>query len=120
MLNNPEIGAAVFSVKNLKRTRHFYEGILGLEAELTSGHEYPYLVVNTRHMVLVFIEGQEKSCRTPVLVFNIDGHDIYELVEELVKHDVQIIEPVQPAPDGGLTADFQDPDGYVLSFYHSP
>ena len=50
-------------------------------------------------------------------VFRSLGGD--DVVEGLTKQGVDIVTPVSEAPDGGLTADFSDPDGYILSL-HQP
>ena len=117
MLGKSHINAVVFFVRDLERTRRFYGDILGLETSLVDGHDGAYLVARIAQAVLVFFPGEEKPGRTPIVVFSADHEDIHSLVDRLVEQGVEIVAPVQDAPSGGLTADFADPDGHVLSLY---
>lgn len=117
MLTNTRIGAVVYFVRNLDETRRFYGDLLGLDMELTEGHDGAFLAAQVGDVSLVFFQGNEKPGRTPVVVFALEEQDIHTLVDRLAERDVEIIAPVQTAPDGGLTADFLDPDGHVLSLY---
>ena len=65
---------------------------------------------------LVLLPREEPPGRSPVVVFSLEK-GIYEAVESLVSQGVEIVLPVSPTPDGGLSADFLDPDGHVLSYY---
>jgi len=46
-------------------------------------------------------------------------HEALLVVEALAAQGVEIVVPVSPTPDGGLSADFLDPDGHVLSYYQA-
>ncbi|WP_299946461.1 VOC family protein [uncultured Microbulbifer sp.] len=127
MLQNSRIEAVVFFVKNLHNTQQFYESTLGLKTSWAAGAEEGergedggHLMAHIGDSVLIFFEGDEKPARTPILVFSVDDSEIHRMVEHLTTHHVEILAPVQHAPDGGLTADFADPDGHVLSIYQSP
>lgn len=120
MLKDTRIGAVVFLVADLERTRHFYGEVLGLECEWMEGHGARFLTAQLKGSVLVFFQGEERPARTPIVVFAVEpSADIEAMVEQLATQGVEIIAPVQEAPDGGLTADFADPDGYVLSLHQS-
>ncbi|MCO1334295.1 hypothetical protein MO867_08050 [Microbulbifer sp. OS29] len=69
---------------------------------------------------MIFFKGEEKPGRTPIIVFSTGDSDIHRMVEHLAARNVEIIAPVQHAPDGGLTAEFVDPDGHILSLYQPP
>ncbi|MEX2963741.1 VOC family protein [Microbulbifer sp. TYP-18] len=124
MLQNSHIGAVVFFVSDLDSTRQFYEGTLGLETSWIAAAEGEedgsHLLAHIGDAVLVFFKGEEKPARTPIIVFSTGDNDIHRMVEQLVACNVEIIAPVQHAPDGGLTADFADPDGHILSLYQPP
>ncbi|HEX7048095.1 MAG TPA: VOC family protein [Gammaproteobacteria bacterium] len=117
MLGKSHIGAVVFFVRDLEKTRHFYGDILGFETTLAEGHDGGYLIAQAGDVTLVFFKGNEKPGRSPIVVFTADHDDIHSLVDRLTEKGVEIVAPVQEAPSGGLTADFADPDGHVLSLY---
>ncbi|MEM8484330.1 MAG: VOC family protein [Bacteroidota bacterium] len=116
MLTSYPITNLVFFVKDLEQTRQFYSNVLGMEMQETAGHEGAFLTAESGSLILVFIPAEEAPGQSPVVVFGLDG-GIEDLVEALVKQNVEIVVPVSEAPDGGLTADFVDPDGHVLSLY---
>lgn len=116
MLTSYPITNLVFFVKDLEKTRQFYHGVLGMDVQETEGHEGAFLTAESGSIMLVFIPANEAPGQSPVVVFGLDG-GIEDLVESLVKQNVEIVVPVSEAPDGGLTADFVDPDGHVLSLY---
>lgn len=123
MLAESRIGAVVFFVQDLERTRSFYADVLGLAvawADSGAEHEGRYLTATVGDATLVFFPGEDKPGRTPIIVFTVEQDDIGALVDRLAQQHVEIIAPLQHAPDGGMTADFADPDGHVLSLYQAP
>jgi predicted enzyme related to lactoylglutathione lyase len=125
MLNEPKIGAIVFSVKDLKRSEAFYGKTLGLQTRLIRGHEthgeeeQPFMIADVGGVSLIFFQRDAgKPGKTPVIVFSLKEGGIEDIVEALAGQGVQIVTPVSEAP-GGWTADFLDPDEHVLSFYQS-
>lgn len=120
MLTKKNLGAIVFFARDLDKSEAFYRDVLELNTRRMEGDDGVMLMVDLDNLVLIFFKGWEKPGRTPIPVFDITGDDINALVDALTERGVEIIAPVQHAPDGGLTADFLDPDGHVLSFYHSP
>jgi predicted enzyme related to lactoylglutathione lyase len=116
MLKKPQVGALVFYVKDLYRSAAFYREVLGLKTREVPGHDGPFLIAEAGTTLLIFFRKEEKVGRTPLVVFTLDG-GIDDLVEQLAAKGVQIVLPVSPAPGGGFSADFLDPDGHILSFY---
>ena len=118
MLASSAISALVYFVKDLDRTEAFYRDVLGIATEKTESHEGPFLMAQSGEVTLVFFQGDEAPGRSPVAVFGLEG-GIEDIVDALVAQNVEIVIPVSEAPDGGLTSDFLDPDGHVLSLYQS-
>ena len=116
MLASSAISTLVYFVKDLDRTSSFYRDVLGISTNRLEGHDGALLTAQSGAITLVFIQAEEQPGRSPVAVFGLEG-GIEDLVEALVKQNVEIVVPVSEAPDGGLTADFLDPDGHVLSLY---
>lgn len=116
MLKNPAVGAVVFFVRDLARTIAWYRDALGLEPRKLDGHDGPFALATAGPVELVFIPRDEPAGRTPVVVFGLES-GIYEVVESLAAKGVEIVMPVSETPDGGLSADFRDPDGHILSVY---
>lgn len=110
------VGAVVFFVRNLDRTLAWYRDVLGLEPRKLDGHDGPFAVATAGPIELVFIARDEPAGRTPIVVFGLQS-GIYEVVESLAAKGVEIVMPVSETPDGGLSADFRDPDGHILSVY---
>ena len=111
-----QVGAIVFFVTDLGRSTAWYRDTLGLEVRTLEGHDGPFAMATAGSVELVMIQNEEPPGRSPVVVFGLES-GIYEVVEALVEKGVEIVLPVSPTPDGGLSADFLDPDGHVLSFY---
>lgn len=116
MLRNPTVGAVVFFVRDLARSIAWYRDALGLEPRQLDGHDGPFALASAGSVQLVFIPRDEPTGRTPIVVFGLQS-GIYEVVEMLAAKGVEIVVPVSETPDGGLSADFRDPDGHVLSVY---
>lgn len=114
----PGVSNLVFFVRDLDSTEAFYRDILGFEVNRIPGHDGSFLLAETQEggPTLVFLPGDEPCGRTPVVVFGLEG-GIENVVEALALHNVEIVVPVSGTPDGGLSVDFADPDGHLLSFY---
>ncbi|MGH7177119.1 MAG: VOC family protein [Tepidisphaeraceae bacterium] len=118
MLQNPSVGAVVFFVSDLARTVAWYRDSLGLEPRTIVGHDGPFALATAGSIELVFIQRDEPAGRTPIVVFRLES-GIYDVVESLAARGVEIVVPVSETPDGGLSADFRDPDGHILSVYQA-
>lgn len=116
MIRNPSVGAVVFFVRDLARTVAWYRDALGLEPRTIDGHDGPFALATAGGVELVFIRREEPAGRTPIVVFRLDS-GIDAVVAGLAAKGVEIVLPVSETPDGGLSADFLDPDGHVLSVY---
>jgi predicted enzyme related to lactoylglutathione lyase len=103
-------------VRDLARTIAWYRDALGLEPRTLDGHDGPFALAKAGAVELVFIPRHEPAGRTPIVVFGLES-GIYEVVESLAARGVEIVMPVSETPDGGLSADFRDPDGHILSVY---
>lgn len=120
LFSDPKLGAVVFFVRDLDRSEAFYRDVLGLPVGRMGEPPEQILLAELGPMSLVFFEGDEPRGRSPIPVFNVGSDDIARIVEQLHARGVEIVAPLQHAPDGGLTADFLDPDGHVLSVYKAP
>ncbi len=118
MLVNAKVGAIVFFVAVLDRSVAFYRDTLGLPVNEIDGHDGPFALAELGELTLVFIQRPAKAGDSPVVVFALDG-GIDDYAEALAAKGVEIVVPVSEAPDGGLSLDFVDPDGNVLSL-HQP
>ncbi|SDQ42574.1 hypothetical protein SAMN05428982_1069 [Pseudoxanthomonas sp. CF385] len=118
MINNCKVGAIVFFVSDLTRSVVFYRDTLGLPVQVVEGHDGPFAVGDVGDLNLVFIPREARTGESPVVVFSLQG-GIDEHAEALAAKGVEIVVPVSESPDGGLSLDFLDPDGNVLSL-HQP
>lgn len=117
----PTLSAVVFFIRDIDRTAAFYGEVLGFDLERADSPDGPLLTASTDGggPELVFLVAPEPPGRSPVVVFGVET-GIEQAVEALARHNVEIVAPVGPAPDGGLSADFLDPDGHVLSYHQPP
>lgn len=118
MISNCKVGAIVFFVSDLARSVVFYRDTLGLPVQVVDGHDGPFAVGDVGDLSLVFIPREARAGESPVVVFSLDG-GIDDHAEALAANGVEIVVPVSESPDGGLSLDFLDPDGNVLSL-HQP
>ncbi len=119
MLRNVRIDNVVFMVADLARTERFYAGVVGLTVERQADDDGGPSMLIARipgNLDLIFFEGEVKPGNSPILVFTLAEGGIDSVVDELVAAGSTIVTPVSHAP-GGWSADFADPDGYVLSVY---
>ncbi|MEQ9316658.1 MAG: VOC family protein [Henriciella sp.] len=126
MLGSMRIGAIVFNVADIDRTEAFYKGTLGLalnrmpgEPGESGGADW-LMGEDAGGVSLIFFQAPGTRGDSPIPVFELAEGGIDGVVEGLVSKGVTIVTPVSHAPDGGLTADFADPDGHVLSMYQAP
>jgi len=119
MLSQTRIAAAVFLVADLDRTVAFYRETLGMNVSREASPEGDYAVAQLDGNVLVFFTGQAAASASPIVVFGVES-GIEDIATGLAERGVEFVVPVSHAPDGGLTADFTDPDGHTLSLYQAP
>lgn len=115
------VTAIVFYVHDIERTINFYRDVLGLRVIAGGGTEagehLQFARAETGEISLIFFEGEHRPGATPIIVFGVEK-EIENVVEELARRGAEIVLPVSEAP-GGLTADFRDPDGHILSLYQA-
>lgn len=116
MLTNCKVGAIVFFVSDLARSVVFYRDTLGLPIESLDGHDGPWAMGEVGGLVLVLVPRPARAGESPVVVFSLDG-GIDDYADALAAKGVEIVVPVSESPDGGLSLDFLDPDGNVLSLH---
>ncbi|WP_411835016.1 VOC family protein [Pseudoxanthomonas mexicana] len=119
MLAECKLDTVVFFVASLERSVSFYRDTLGLSVERMDGHDGPFATAQAGPVSMVFIERPARAGESPVVVFSMDA-GIDDCAEALAAQGVEIVVPVSEAPDGGLSLDFIDPDGCVLSLYQPP
>lgn len=120
MLRKTRVTNVFYYVTDLDQTEAFYREVLGLEvSRLEGGDEGDFLIAKTDGgLDLLFFVGETKPGNSPIVVFELVEGGIEEVVDHLVSHGSTIVTPISPAP-GGVSADFTDPAGYVLSLYES-
>ena len=119
MLKQSRISAVVFTVSDLEQTVRFYRDVLDLDVSVEQTDEGAYATAQLQGSVLVFFSGESQPGKTPIVVFGVE-QGIEAVAAALADRGVEFVVPVSHAPDGGLTADFIDPDGHVLSLYQAP
>lgn len=118
MLTNCKVGAIVFFISDLARSVAFYRDTLGLPVEAVDGHDGPFAIGELGELTLVFIPRPARAGESPVVVFSLAG-GIDDYADALADKGVEIVVPVSESPDGGLSLDFLDPDGNVLSLHQN-
>ncbi|NZA26724.1 VOC family protein [Luteimonas sp. SJ-92] len=116
MLAQARLETVVFFVSRLDRAIAFYRDTLGLEVSTVEGHDGAFATAQAGAVSLVFIQREARPGESPVVVFSLDG-GIDDCAQALAARGVEIVVSVSEAPDGGLSLDFLDPDGNVLSLY---
>lgn len=116
MLGQAKLETVVFFVSSLERSIAFYRDTLGLEVAPMDSHDGPIAIAQAGPVSLVFIQRKARAGETPIPVFSLEG-GIDDCAQALAAKGVEIVVPVSEAPDGGLSLDFLDPDGNVLSLY---
>jgi predicted enzyme related to lactoylglutathione lyase len=127
MLSKTRIGAVGYNVSDIQRSYRFYRDVLGLPLEWQKGHggegegAGDWLMGETAGGVwMILFEAPTKPGNSPIVVFELENGGIDGIVEQLAKNGAAIVTPVSHAPDGGMTADFADPDGHVISLHQNP
>jgi len=118
MLRNPRIDNVVFMVADLARTERFYADVIGLTVERQADDDDPPMLIARipGNLDLLFFEGEVRAGNSPILVFTLAEGGIDGVVDGLAAAGATIVTPVSHSP-GGWSADFADPDGYLLSVY---
>lgn len=121
MFAKSRLGAVCYYVDDVGRTETFYRDVLGLAVQRMEddGEGNPWLTATTANGVeLIFIKQESRPGNTPIVVFEVADGGIDDIVAGLADKGVTIVTPVSHAP-GGWSAEFEDPEGHVLSMYQS-
>jgi glyoxylase I family protein len=121
MFGKSKLGNIVYYVNNLKRTEAFYRDTIGLDIQPIPGEgdaDVGLMASTSNDVSLIFFQLDSKPGNSPIIVFEIAEGGIDDVVAALVSKGVTIVTPVSHAP-GGLSADFADPDGHVISVYQA-
>jgi len=121
MIPSPRIGAIFFYVSDIDRTERFYREVIGLEVQRIPEEDDGFTWLNASipgNVDLLFFPGEVRPGNSPMVVFELPDGGIDKVVGELAEAGTTIVTPVSHAP-GGWSADFSDPDGYLLSLYQS-
>lgn len=121
MIPSPRIGAIFFWVSDIDRSERFYRDVIGLDVQRMPDdtNDGPWLVADIPgNTSLLFFRGEVRPGNSPLPVFELQDGGIDGVVAQLAAAGVPIVTPVSHAP-GGWSADFEDPDGYMLSLYQS-
>jgi len=115
----PKSASIVFYVSDIARTEAFYNEVFDLDLERMEGAEPFWLQGHLESgLDLIFFEMEAQRGNTPALVFDVTEGGIDDIVADLASRGVTIVTPVSEAP-GGWSADFLDPDGFVLGLWQS-
>jgi len=121
MIGKSKVDAISYYVSDVKKTEAFYRDVLGFEVQNLGddGSGNDFLMITTANDVsLMFFKQEPRPGNSPIVVFDIPEGGIDEVISGLSDKGVTIVTPVSHAP-GGWTADIEDSDGYLLSFYQS-
>lgn len=119
MIPKPHTAAVVFYVSDITATEAFYRDVLGLDVARQEGVD-PFWLTATldQGLEISFFQMEAKRGTTPALVFSLADGGIDDMIAALAEQGVTIVTPVSEAP-GGWSAEFKDPDGFLLSFWQS-
>lgn len=121
MLSGTRIGNICFYVNDIDRTEAFYRDVVGLDVQRMDddGDGNDWLLASIDGNVdLIFFKAECRPGNTPIIVFDLPGGGIDDVVGGLAEKGATIVTPVSHAP-GGWSSEFSDPDGHVISVYQS-
>ena len=109
----PFSGAVTFcTVRDLQRTAHFYETLLGLELALDQGSCRIYRVTDT---AFVGFCAKDDAPRPDGVILTFVTPDVDQVCATLRERGVTFEKPPQPNPRFRIYHAFlRDPDGYLL------
>lgn len=111
----PEIQAVSITVKNLKRSKYFYEDILGFEPDIyyeATGWQ-SYKSEGRAYFCIIEDEAFSRGFSKDIINFDIENIDQYW---EEIKDKVEIESVLEKAPWGTYKFVIRDLDGYRIAF----
>lgn len=121
MFGKSRIGTICYYVSDIDRTEAFYRDVLGLEVQrmVDDGDGNAWLIAKTVNEVdLIFFKMESRPGNSPIVVFDLPGGGIDDVVAGLAAKGATIVTPVSHAP-GGWSSEIADPDGHTISMYQT-
>ena len=122
---NPTYRSVVLLVKDVEKSKHFYNTILGQKVEMDFGKNVVFeggLAIWERDYALNLIF-QEKPQETTVGGNNaeiyFESNDLDNLYKLLVKDEIRIIHSIREQPWGQRVFRVYDPDNHIIEFAES-
>jgi catechol 2,3-dioxygenase-like lactoylglutathione lyase family enzyme len=106
-------------VKDIKKSRQFYEEILGLKVV----NDFNSIVFFENHFVIhdkkiitrtIFGQEQEFGNKTKNILIYVETDDLENSYKTILMHNVSIIHPIKTQEWGQKVFRFFDPDGYII------
>ena len=118
----PKFQAAVFFVKDVERSKHFYHDVLGQKVTMDFGANVTFegglSIWQTDYALNIIFEDKAKQVQVGAnkaeIYFECSGIDAF--FEKLKKEQVAIIHPVMEHPWGQRGFRIYDPDGHIVEF----
>jgi lactoylglutathione lyase len=110
----------IIYVKDTEKSVPFYRDLLGIKVKM----QHPgWVELETGHTILA-LHGEEKPSVArgqgqPIMVFHVEKiHETFEALKANgVKFDAEPRQVCEEGDSAGLSADFKDPDGNLLSIF---
>ena len=109
-------------VKDLKRSREFYGGVLGFQIEWEPDAKNVYLTSGTDNLALHEVDSEIKQGSLDHLGIIVEKpQDVDAWSDYLKSKDVRLIQEPKTHRDGARSIYFADPEGNVIQLlYHPP
>lgn len=113
------------NVKDVKRSKAFYQELLGMEVVWEPDPKNVYLSSGSDNLALHEVQGAGESSASSQhldhLGFVVESAErVRELEEEFRTKGVKIVHPYKAHRDGSASFYFADPDGIVIQMLHEP
>jgi catechol 2,3-dioxygenase-like lactoylglutathione lyase family enzyme len=122
---NPTFRSIVLLVKEIKKSKHFYNIVLGQKVIMDFGKNVGFeggLAIWEREYALNLIF-QEKMRDIKVGINNaeiyFESDDLYDLYERISKEEIKVIHSIREQPWGQRVFRIYDPDNHIIEFAES-
>jgi predicted enzyme related to lactoylglutathione lyase len=113
-------------VKDIKKSKHFYEIIIGLKVEKDNKSIVffeNHFVIHDRNAIIQTVFGRKpflnnKQGRRNILVY-FETDDIETIFNEIIKNNVKVIHPIKTQEWGQKVFRFFDPDNHIIEIGES-